>query len=89
MVYPYFFIIKIVFNINTILKPVSYTHLNETLENLTGEKVLEVFPYEQGRLEKYTTIVPILGSGQRLGTLVVSRYNDKFTDCLLYTSRCV
>ena len=52
----------------------------ETLENLTGEKVLEVFPYEQGRLEKYTTIVPILGSGQRLGTLVVSRYNDKFTD---------
>ena len=64
--------------------PQAYTQsvlkINETLENLTGEKVLEVFPYEQGRLEKYTTIVPILGSGQRLGTLVVSRYNDKFTD---------
>ena len=62
--------------------PQAYTQsvlkINETLENLTGEK--EVFPYEQGRLEKYTTIVPILGSGQRLGTLVVSRYNDKFTD---------
>ena len=54
--------------------------INETLENLTGEKVLEVFPDEQGRLEKYTTIVPILGSGQRLGTLVVSRYNDIFAD---------
>ncbi len=58
----------------------SVLKINETLENLTGEKVLEVFPYEQGRLEKYTTIVPILGSGQRLGTLVISRYNDRFTD---------
>lgn len=64
--------------------PKAYTDsvlkINETLENLTGEKVLEVFPYEQGRLEKYTTIVPILGSGQRLGTLVISRYGDIFTD---------
>lgn len=58
----------------------SVLKINETLENLTGKKVLEVFPYEQERLEKYTTIVPILGSGQRLGTLIVSRYNDKFTD---------
>ena len=58
----------------------SVLKINETLENLTGKKVLEVFPYEQERLGKYTTIVPILGSGQRLGTLIVSRYNDKFTD---------
>ena len=54
--------------------------IKETLENLTGEKVLEIFPYEHDRLEKYTTVVPILGSGQRLGTLVLSRYNEKFTD---------
>ena len=68
---------------------VSFNLLAETLGEVLGAniyvisakgKVLEVFPYEQGRLEKYTTIVPILGSGQRLGTLVVSRYNDKFTD---------
>ena len=64
--------------------PKAYTDrvlkIDETLENLTGEKVLDVFPDEQGRLEKYHTIIPILGSGQRLGTLVVSRYNDIFTD---------
>lgn len=64
--------------------PKAYTDsvlkVNETLENITGEKILEVFPYEQGRLEKYATVVPILGSGQRLGTLVISRYNDIFTD---------
>ena len=58
----------------------SLLKINETLENLTGEDVLKLFPDEHDRLEKNTTIVPILGSGQRLGTLVLSRYNDKFTD---------
>ena len=46
--------------------------IKDTLENLTGEELLEVFPFEQGRTEKKTTIVPILGSGQRLGTLILS-----------------
>lgn len=54
--------------------------ISETLENLTGEKLLEVFPNEQERTQKYTTLVPILGSGQRLGTLVLSRYNQQFND---------
>ncbi|GAA3650935.1 GTP-sensing pleiotropic transcriptional regulator CodY [Asaccharospora irregularis] len=53
---------------------------DETLDNLTGQTLLDVFPFEHDRLEKYTTIVPILGSGQRLGSLVLSRYNDKFND---------
>ncbi len=54
--------------------------IKDTLENLTGEELLEVFPFEQGRTEKKTTIVPILGSGQRLGTLVLSRYNHVYED---------
>ena len=54
--------------------------ITDTLENLTGEELLEVFPVEQGRTEKKTTIVPILGSGQRLGTLVLSRYDNEFED---------
>ena len=58
----------------------SVLRINETLENLTGEKVLEFFPYEQNRLEKKITIVPIFGSGQRLGTLLLSRYNESFND---------
>lgn len=53
---------------------------SETKENLTGEKTLELFPLEQDRAQKNTTIVPILGSGQRLGTLVLSRYDELFTD---------
>ena len=58
----------------------SLLRITETLDNLTGEEVLNLFPDEHERLEKYTTIVPILGSGQRLGTLVLSRYNNNFTD---------
>lgn len=54
--------------------------IEETLENLTGEDVLKLFPMEQDRIEKVTTFVPILGSGERLGTLVISRYNDTFKD---------
>lgn len=54
--------------------------LMDTLENITGDKLLEIFPLEQKRKEKFATIVPVLGSNQRLGTLVVSRYNDKYED---------
>ena len=48
--------------------------IDETLENLNGEKILEIFPEEHGRLQKYTTVVP------RLGTLVLSRYSNSFND---------
>lgn len=54
--------------------------LKDTLENITGDKLLEIFPLEHENKDKIVTVVPILGSGRRLGTLVVSRYNDKFED---------
>ena len=40
--------------------------------------------YEEGRKcmfdGKNTTIVPIYGGGKRIGTLVIARYNEEFTD---------
>ncbi|HSQ90285.1 GTP-sensing pleiotropic transcriptional regulator CodY [Romboutsia sp.] len=64
--------------------PTEYTKnllkISETQENLTGEDLLEIFTFEQERTHKNNTIVPILGSGQRLGTLVLSRYDEAFTD---------
>lgn len=54
--------------------------VTETLENITGDDMLELFPFEHDRVQKKTIIVPILGSGQRLGTIVISRYNELFTD---------
>ena len=50
----------------------SLLKVSETLENLTGEELVKLFPDEYNRSEKYLTIVPILGSGQRLGSLVLS-----------------
>lgn len=52
----------------------------ETKENIYGDNILKYFPFEQDRLDKYTTVVPIMGSGDRLGTLILSRYNKPYTD---------
>jgi transcriptional pleiotropic repressor len=30
--------------------------------------------------EKFTTIIPIFGGGERIGTLLVAKFHDKFTD---------
>lgn len=52
----------------------------ETKENISGNDVLSVFPFEHERLNKFTTVVPIMGSGERLGTLILSRYDKPYTD---------
>jgi transcriptional pleiotropic repressor len=54
--------------------------LNETVDNLTGDELLKIFPDDISGYDKYTTIVPILGSGQRLGTLELARFEEKFSD---------
>ncbi|WAW14048.1 GTP-sensing pleiotropic transcriptional regulator CodY [Peptostreptococcus equinus] len=64
--------------------PKEYTEnvlmIYETKENLTSDEILKYFPSENERADKFTTVVPILGSGERLGTLVLSRYDHAFTD---------
>ena len=65
---------KNVFPAENILK------IYETKENISGEEALKFFPHEQNRLAKFTTVVPIFGSGDRLGTLLLSRYNKSFVD---------
>jgi transcriptional pleiotropic repressor len=64
--------------------PLEYTtnamKTNETLDNLTGDELLKVFPNDISGYEKYTTVIPILGSGQRLGTLVLARFEERFSD---------
>lgn len=47
---------------------------------LNWAEMIELLPYEEDRKEKYLTIVPILCSGQRLGTLILARYDQMFTD---------
>lgn len=54
--------------------------ITETATNLTKDKLLEVFPEDVKSYDKFATVVPILGSGQRLGTLILSRYDGEFSD---------
>ena len=66
--------------------PVEYTNilsnLRETSSNLDVNSPYSVFPEENKELFKsgLTTIVPILGGGERLGTLIIARLENPFND---------
>jgi len=66
--------------------PEDYTEklftITETSANLDIEHELTAFPVENKELFKtgLTTIVPIVGGGERLGTLILSRFDKPFSD---------
>ncbi|HLR41774.1 MAG TPA: GTP-sensing pleiotropic transcriptional regulator CodY [Pseudogracilibacillus sp.] len=56
--------------------------IQETTANIDTEQPLSVFPFENKELFKdgLTTIVPIIGGGERLGTMIVGRLTESFHD---------
>ncbi|NGP44133.1 GTP-sensing pleiotropic transcriptional regulator CodY [Bacillaceae bacterium SIJ1] len=66
--------------------PEDYTNrlfnVTETSSNLDVESEYTAFPVENKDLFKngLTTIVPIIGGGERLGTLILARLSDSFAD---------
>ncbi|WP_462409260.1 GTP-sensing pleiotropic transcriptional regulator CodY [Neobacillus sp. Marseille-QA0830] len=66
--------------------PEEYTNslfnIKETSPNLGIESEHTAFPVENKDLfkEGLTTIVPIIGGGERLGTLILARLHEKFHD---------
>ncbi|MCQ6274808.1 GTP-sensing pleiotropic transcriptional regulator CodY [Bacillus sp. V3B] len=66
--------------------PEEYTnnlfHIRETSSNLEVNSEHSVFPLENKDLFKngLTTIVPIIGGGERLGTLIIARLQKPFHD---------
>ncbi|RAZ70070.1 GTP-sensing pleiotropic transcriptional regulator CodY [Planococcus maitriensis] len=66
--------------------PLEYTqnlsNITETSANLDVNSEHTIFPVEERELFKngLTTIVPIIGGGERLGTLLLGRVNDQFGD---------
>lgn len=66
--------------------PEEYTEglfsIRETTANLDIDDNLTVFPVENRELFKngLTTIVPIIGGGDRLGTLILGRLTESFND---------
>ncbi len=62
--------------------------LNETMANIKVESPYSAFHYENKDLftNGLTTLVPIIGGGERLGTLILSRVDQSFdNDDLLLT----
>ncbi|QGH34529.1 GTP-sensing pleiotropic transcriptional regulator CodY [Gracilibacillus salitolerans] len=66
--------------------PETYTdnlfNISTTTTNIDIDSEYTAFPVENRELFKHglTTIVPIIGGGQRLGTLILSRLSDSFDD---------
>lgn len=54
--------------------------ITETQSNITQDNLLEIFKYDVDSYNKLVTIVPINGSGKRLGTMVLARHDKEFQD---------
>ncbi len=60
----------------------SLMDVSDTKANITQEDKVCVFDPENECMysNKLTTIVPVIGGGDRLGTLILSRYGNEFSD---------
>lgn len=54
--------------------------VTETQSNITQDALLKLFKYDVQSYNKLVTVVPILGSAQRLGTMVLARHDQMFSD---------
>jgi transcriptional pleiotropic repressor len=54
--------------------------VKETEYNMTDEESLAIFKYDYDTYDKLHTIIPISCGGQRLGTLIVTRYHPLFDE---------
>ncbi|RQD68222.1 MAG: GTP-sensing pleiotropic transcriptional regulator CodY [Tindallia sp. MSAO_Bac2] len=52
----------------------------ETQSNITKDALLKLFKYDVESYNKLVTVVPINGSGKRLGTMVLARHDQEFSD---------
>ena len=57
-----------------------FLSVQESTANLFGELVTAVLGEHYAMAGKYHTFVPIICGGSRLGTLLLTRYEDKFDD---------
>lgn len=58
----------------------SMIKVKDTRENIEGEDLVDLFEGHVDTDSKFVTVVPILGSGNRLGTLMLARKINAFDD---------
>lgn len=54
--------------------------IDETRFNIDEKDLSELFEDENGLHAKFATIVPVIGAGERVATLVIARRVEKFTE---------
>ena len=54
--------------------------VSETQSNMIGEEALRIFKYDYDTYDKRHTVIPIMGGRERVGTLVLTRYEPEFVD---------
>lgn len=54
--------------------------INETLFNITEDKLIELFNNDMDSYSKFATIVPIIGNAQRLGTFIIARREKSYLE---------
>lgn len=59
---------------------VNFLAISETKSNLIGKEIEKMLGVDYGMKDKYHMIVPSSCGGQRLGTLLLARYDEPFSD---------
>lgn len=54
--------------------------VDSTMANIKDSEVQGLFKFKFTTINKYYTVIPIAGGGARWGTLVMTRFEPKFTD---------
>lgn len=54
--------------------------ITETKANFTGDEVLKFFKNDEETKNKIHMIIPVLGGGERYGTLLMTRYEPLFSE---------
>ncbi len=57
-----------------------FLKFEDTVANLSGDEVLDVFKYDYDTTDKIHTMIPIMGGGKRWGTMIMTRYEPEFSD---------
>lgn len=54
--------------------------ITDTKANVIGDIAVGIFKEERGTKNKLHTIVPVLGGKERVGTLILARYDEEFSE---------
>lgn len=57
-----------------------FLSIDETKPNLIGDDLIPLLGEDYEMKGKYHTIIPVVCGGERLGTLLLTRYNERFND---------